>query len=81
MTRRTAEVLAWLLAFDGEDTLVYERGTAYFGTKRVGAGLVLNLIRAMYVSGAGGRPNEVEHFRINETGRAALAEHLGVTCR
>lgn len=79
MTRRMAEVLAWLIAFDGVDELVYERGHAYFGTQRVGAGLALNLMRLMYVSVTTGRPGEVEHYRVNEYGRAALAEYLGVS--
>ena len=78
LTRREAEVLAWIATFREMDELIYERGKAYFGHHRIGAGLVMNLIRNMYISATGSTVGSVEHYHINETGLAALKNHLGI---
>lgn len=77
MTRRQAEVLAWLKAFPN-DELVYERGTGYVGLQRVSGRTVFALIRSMYLRQCHDTNiGKVEHYQINETGEDALREYLG----
>lgn len=76
LTRREAEVLAVLCVFGRDETLDYERGRAYFGAVSISARLVMSLLRKCVISPC--LSSGVERYRINETGRVALADHWGV---
>lgn len=77
MTRREAEILAVMLLFDKE--LVYDRGTAYVGTVRIGRATVFRLLHKCYITLAGdSHVGDFERYTVNGTGKRALREHWGV---
>lgn len=82
LTAREAEILAAMAAFP-EETLVYERGKAYFGLTPVAARTVFSLVRKIYVSPQSRfeSMNRVEHYAINEDGARALARRWGLDVR
>jgi len=72
MTARQKEVLTRMR--DRGLDLVYERGVGYVGYQRVGASVVMHLIRMSAVSASqGSRVGEFERYRISETGLKLLA--------
>ena len=80
LSRREAELLAAMAVFS-EETLVYERGKAYFGLTPISRRTVFSLIRGMCISLQSGFESvgsQVEHYTINSTGRDALARYWGL---
>ena len=78
LTPRQVEILTIMAAHphDDEGELVYERGVAFLDLDRVAARTVFALLRLCAISNedGDGKVGGFERYRINETGRALLAQ-------